>query len=202
MAKLKSPFEPPNEPDVYLHLLGEYAQKKVDELCSAARGNRIDGDSRFISGIIRGKLRRYRLKSTASKKQGIQVDASRAVALLSSISLAQKVYEELVDVVGEEMADRVFEVVHDLGKCDALEGLNGRDYQGFCLEMGRSKGGKASKKLTAQQENLALKILHEMQGPRLSKTGDCKRAADKLKNRYGIYVSNKTLSRIWDARGK
>ncbi len=59
-----------------------------------------------------------------------------------------------------------------------------------------SKGGKASRRLTAEQEKLALEIIKEKQTGGVSKSAACVRAAADLKKRHNIDVSKATLLRL------
>jgi hypothetical protein len=62
----------------------------------------------------------------------------------------------------------------------------------------RSRGGKATKALTTDQEKLALKLIADtqQQNNRLSKTAACTRAAAELKSKHSIEVSKESLLRL------
>lgn len=61
----------------------------------------------------------------------------------------------------------------------------------------RAKGGRATKRLTPEQEDIAKEYVRDELKPRVSITAACNRAAPKLLKEHGINVSGKTLMRLF-----
>jgi len=65
---------------------------------------------------------------------------------------------------------------------------------------GNAKGGKATKKLSPDQEKLALELIAEKQTVGVSKTAACTRAASDLSKHHKINVSKETLLNLLRAQ--
>lgn len=81
-----------------------------------------------------------------------------------------------------------------------VETLSGRWTELARIEIGRSKGGKATRKLNAEQQKFAIGRIQRYHTGNVSKSAACRRAKGDILKEYEIDVSEKMLLRIYNAQ--